>query len=66
MLEDYTAQIYHGPNDEFSEEFVFEGAVQQARLVFLTTLDIARDTTWPNWNSDSEFRGARDAMRPGG
>lgn len=63
---DFTANRYHGPKDEYLDEFVFDGAVQHATLVFLTTLDLARDDTWPNWNPDSEFRAARDAMRPEG
>jgi Zn-dependent M28 family amino/carboxypeptidase len=66
LMADYTASRYHGPKDEYLDEFVFDGAVQQANLVFLTALDIARGDSWPNWNADSEFRANRDAMRPGG
>ncbi len=62
----YTANQYHAPSDEFSDDFVFSGAVQQGWLILATALDIARDDTWPNWLEDSEFRAARDAMRPGG
>jgi Zn-dependent M28 family amino/carboxypeptidase len=60
---DYTALHYHAPSDEFSEDFVFEGAVQQGRLALLTILDIANDDGWPNWLEGSEFKAARDAMR---
>ena len=63
---DYTASQYHAPSDEFSEDFVFSGAVQQGWLILSTVLDVARDNTWPNWFEGSEFRAARDAMRPGG
>jgi Zn-dependent M28 family amino/carboxypeptidase len=63
---DYTANRYHGPKDEYAEEFVYDGAVQHGNVVFRIALDIARSEAWPNWNSDSEFRAARDAMRPGG
>jgi Zn-dependent M28 family amino/carboxypeptidase len=66
VMADFTANRYHGPKDEYLDDFVFDGAVQQATLVFRITLDIARDESWPNWNGDSEFRAARDAMRPGG
>ncbi len=62
----YTANQYHAPSDEFSDDFVFSGAVQQGWLILSTALDIARDDTWPNWLEGSEFRAARDAMRPGG
>ena len=60
---EYTALHYHAPSDEFSEDFVFEGAVQQGRLALLTILDIADDDGWPNWLEGSEFKAARDAMR---
>ena len=59
---DYTALYYHAPADEFSEDFVFEGAVQQGTLGLLTLLDIAADDTWPNWYEGQEFKAARDAM----
>ncbi|HEX9887345.1 MAG TPA: M28 family peptidase [Longimicrobiales bacterium] len=66
VLDDFTANRYHGPADEYLEEFVFEGAVQQAQLILLTTLDLANSDAWPNWNEGSEFRAARDAMMMGG
>ena len=58
----YTANHYHAPSDEFSEDFVFDGAVQQAELVARVLLDIARDDTWPSWNEGQEFKAARDEM----
>jgi Zn-dependent M28 family amino/carboxypeptidase len=62
---DYTANHYHAPSDEFSPDFVFDGAVQQGMLGLLTVLDIAADDTWPNWGPGQEFRAARDAMMAG-
>jgi Zn-dependent M28 family amino/carboxypeptidase len=59
---DYTASAYHAPADEWSDEFVFEGAVQQGRLAYLVILDLANDDAWPNWLEGSEFRAARDRM----
>lgn len=63
---DYTANRYHAPSDEFSDEWVFDGAVQQGRLAILTILDIANDDGWPNWLEGSEFKAARDGMMEGG
>ena len=60
--DEYTAQRYHAPSDEFSEDWVFEGAVQQGLLALRIIWDIAQDTTWPNWNEGQEFKAARDAM----
>jgi Zn-dependent M28 family amino/carboxypeptidase len=65
MLSEYNAVRYHSPADEFSEDFVFDGAEQQAMLVYLTTLDIANGSSWPNWNDGQEFKAARDAMMDG-
>jgi Zn-dependent M28 family amino/carboxypeptidase len=59
---EYTARYYHAPSDEFREDFVFDGAVQQGTLGMLTVLDIAADQTWPNWHEGQEFKAARDAM----
>jgi Zn-dependent M28 family amino/carboxypeptidase len=65
ILADYNTVHYHAPSDDFSPDFVFDGAVQQGRLALLTLLDIADSTGWPNWFDGSEFKAARDAMMGG-
>ncbi len=65
ISEDYTAHRYHAPSDEFSDDFVFDGAVQQGLLIFRTAWDIATTNAWPDWNDGQEFKAARDAMMPG-
>jgi Zn-dependent M28 family amino/carboxypeptidase len=65
VKDEYTAERYHAPADEFSDDFTFEGAVQQGILVFRTAWDIAQDDTWPGWNEGQEFKAARDAMMGG-
>jgi Zn-dependent M28 family amino/carboxypeptidase len=62
MLDRYTAEAYHTPRDRYSDDFVFDGAVQQGTLLFLTAYDIAQDNSFPNWYETSEFRAARDRM----
>jgi Zn-dependent M28 family amino/carboxypeptidase len=59
---DYAANHYHAPSDEFSPDWVYEGALQQTLFVYRIVLDIAQDSGFPNWNEGSEFKGARDAM----
>jgi len=59
---DYTANRYHAPSDEFSDEFTFDGAVQQGTLLLAVLFDAAADVSWPNWHVGQEFKGARDAM----
>lgn len=65
ISDEFTAQRYHAPSDEFSEDFTFEGAVQQGVLTFRIIWDIAQDAAWPNWNEGQEFKAARDAMMAG-
>jgi len=65
ISEDYTAHRYHAPSDEFSDDFVFDGAVQQGLLTFRIAWDIATTDAWPDWNEGQEFKAARDAMMPG-
>jgi Zn-dependent M28 family amino/carboxypeptidase len=62
---DYTAHRYHAPSDEFSDDFVFDGAVQQGTLIFRIAWDIAQGDDWPDWNEGQEFKAARDAMMSG-
>lgn len=62
MMDDYTAHHYHAPSDEFSEDFNYDGAIQQGLLTFRIIYDIAQDNTFPNWNDGQEFKAARDSM----
>ena len=62
---EFVGRHYHAPSDEFSESFVFDGAVQQGVLVYRTAKDIAMDDTWPGWHDGQEFKAARDAMMEG-
>jgi len=62
IQEDFTAHRYHAPSDEFSDDFVFDGAVQQGLLIARIAWDIAQTPTWPNWNEGQQFKAARDAM----
>lgn len=65
IQEEFTSQRYHAPSDEYSEDFVFDGGVQQGLLVFRVVWDIAEDNSWPSWNDGQEFKAARDAMMTG-
>lgn len=65
ISDQYAAQQYHAPSDEFSEDFTFEGAVQQGLLAARIIWDIAQDDGWPNWLDGQEFKAARDAMMAG-
>jgi Zn-dependent M28 family amino/carboxypeptidase len=57
----YTAKMYHQPDDEFTASWDFTGIAQDAELLHGVGLHLANSCEWPNWSQDSEFRAARDA-----
>jgi hypothetical protein len=55
-IEDWTAENYHKPSDEFIEEsFDFDAAVTYVRLNFLIGWQVANDPKRPEWNKDDFF-----------
>ena len=58
---EYRAKRYHQQDDEFQPNWDFSGMVDDAQLLHIVGRDLANSRDWPNWSSDSEFRGARDA-----
>jgi len=62
MRDEYTAERYHKPADEFDESWDLRGAVDDLRLLFEVGYRLARESTWPNWREGNEFRAVRDHM----
>jgi len=60
--EEYTAERYHKPSDEFDEEWDLGGAVDDLRLLFEVGYRLAQESSWPNWRDGNEFRARRDEM----
>jgi Zn-dependent M28 family amino/carboxypeptidase len=58
--ENYTAKMYHQPDDEYSPDWDFTGIAQDAELLHAVGQRLANSCDWPNWSEDSEFRAARD------
>ncbi len=61
---DYVAKAYHKPADEFDPSWDLSGNVQDTQLLYAVAREIADGDGWPNWYEGTEFRAARDAMRP--
>ncbi len=59
QLEDYTANRYHQPSDEYRPDFDLTGAVQLSEIVLGFGRALANATGVPTWNADAEFRAAR-------
>jgi len=59
--EAWTERDYHQPSDELTDEWNYEGMVQDARLGFYTGYLIAEQPALPMWNPGDEFEAARQA-----
>jgi len=59
QVEDYVERHYHQPSDELTDDWRFEGLVQDAQFGFFAGLIVADDPSLPNWNAGNEFEAAR-------
>ncbi len=59
----YLAERYHMPTDEFDSTWDLSGAVADVQLYYLVGEAAATASDWPNWNEGTEFRATRDASR---
>jgi Zn-dependent M28 family amino/carboxypeptidase len=59
--ENYTAERYHKPSDEFDESWDLTGAIDDLRLLFRIGYRLSAEAVWPNWREGNEFRALRDA-----
>jgi Zn-dependent M28 family amino/carboxypeptidase len=63
--DDYTANRYHKPSDEFDPSWDLSGLVDDLRLYFTIGYRLANSRAFPNWREGTEFKAARDAMMVG-
>ncbi len=63
--EDYTANRYHAPADEYDESWEMSGMVDLVEILQETGAALAETEDWPNWREGNEFRALRDAQRAG-
>jgi len=61
--DEYTAERYHKPSDEYDPSWNLDGAVEDLRLLFTVGWSLADSDAWPNWREGTPFRALRDAMR---
>ncbi len=61
--DEYTAERYHKPADEYDPSWDLTGAVDDLRLLFRVGWALADGDDWPSWYEGTEFRAAREAMR---
>src|SRR3546814_8855302 len=59
--DEYRANRYHQPADEWEASWTFTGMARDLQLLYTVGSELANSERWPNWSTDSEFRAARDA-----
>lgn len=65
LLNEYTAKHYHGPSDEYRDDWDLTGAIADLELYYDTGRAVIDSSAWPNWREGTEFKEARDKQRAG-
>ncbi len=60
VAREYTENRYHGPKDEFNENWDWSGVMGDLNLFYRIGRSLAQSESWPNWNQGDEFRAIRD------
>ena len=63
--EDYRANRYHQPSDEYDPNWDWSGAIRDLQIYYRIGRELAESTAWPNWREGDEFRDIRDRSRAG-
>lgn len=63
-IEEYTADHYHQPSDEYSPDWDVRGNLLDLAIYYDVGLELANSNRWPNWRQGTEFRAIRDQSRP--
>ena len=63
--EDYRANRYHQPSDEYDPNWDWTGAIRDLAIYYRIGRELAESNAWPNWYEGDEFRGIRDRSRAG-
>jgi Zn-dependent M28 family amino/carboxypeptidase len=57
--EEWEEKRYHQPSDEITDEWVFDGMIEDAQIGFYATWVVAQTPALPAWNKGDEFEAAR-------
>ena len=58
--EDYVANRYHAPADQYYPGWAFVGPAQNLEVLYRVGRALAMGSSWPNWRRGDEFRAIRD------
>jgi Zn-dependent M28 family amino/carboxypeptidase len=58
--DDYTAHIYHSPQDQVMTDWDMTGYAEDAKLLFAVGYRVAQADKFPEWKPGNEFKAIRD------
>ena len=58
--DEYTANRYHQPSDQYDSTWNLDGGLQDIELVYAVGRKLAFSREWPEWKPGSEFKAIRD------
>ncbi|TAK17955.1 MAG: M28 family peptidase [Acidobacteria bacterium] len=58
--DDYTAHLYHSPQDQVSADWDLTGYAEDAKLLFAVGYRVAQADKFPEWKAGNEFKAIRD------
>jgi Zn-dependent M28 family amino/carboxypeptidase len=61
--DEFTAERYHTPADEYDPTWDLSGAVEDLHVLFGVGYRLAQSDAWPEWNEGTEFRAIRERSR---
>ena len=56
---EYTKNHYHALSDEILDDWVFDGMVEDNKILFRVGYAISQNDEWPSWNEGTEFKDTR-------
>ena len=59
--DDFTAHRYHKPADNYDPNWDLSGVIEDVKALYAVGARLGGESTFPQWNVDSEFRAVREA-----
>lgn len=63
--QDYRAERYHKPGDEFDPSWSYDGVLLDLQALYAVGESLATSDRWPRWREGNAFRSAQEALRGG-
>ena len=60
---EYTDNHYHSLSDEIMDEWIYDGMIEDNKILFRVGYAISQHDEWPTWNEGTEFKVVREAMQ---